>query len=147
MVLSGPENPVVLAGQNRIWIHHTTKWVLHRINKLMYMDDIKFYGFNEKHIQHLHRTDTFSKNINMHFAPHKSKTMCVSQGNFTLKDFRYDWTDWHTHTHTHTHTHIYIYIYIYAGLLLAYQTKHKGVKYNGHSCIHKEINTCTWVLT
>jgi hypothetical protein len=83
----------------------------------------------------LNRTDTFSKNINMSFAPDKSKTMCVSQGNFTLKDFRYDWTNWDTHTH------------IYLGLLLARQTKHKDVKYNSHSCIHKEINTCTWVLT
>jgi len=25
------------------------------------MDDNKLYGFTEEHIQHLHRTDTFSK--------------------------------------------------------------------------------------
>jgi len=56
----------------------------------MYMDDIKLYSFTEMHIQHLNRTDTFSKNINMSFAPDTSKTMCVSYGNYTLKDFRYD---------------------------------------------------------
>jgi hypothetical protein len=100
------------------------------------MDDIKLYGFTEKHIQHLHSTDTFSKNINMSFAPDKSKMMCVSQGNFTLKYFRYDWTDWDTHT------------YIYFGSLLAHQTKHKDVKYNNHSIYTKRlINTRTWVVT
>ena len=53
----------------------------------MYMDDIKLYGSTEKHIQHLHRTDTLKKKS---FAPDKSKTMSVSQGNYTLKDFRCD---------------------------------------------------------
>lgn len=59
--------------------------------------DIKIYGLTENHIQHLHRTDTVSKKKSI--APDKSKTMCVSQEKFTLKDFRYDWKDWDTHTY------------------------------------------------
>jgi len=64
---------------------------MQRLNRLLYMDDIKPYAATNSQLQELLQlTKTFSRDIKMVFGIEKCKTLCIAKGKLEMRNFTTD---------------------------------------------------------